>query len=306
MIESIVIEFEKVTKYPLMKFMEEYRDFMTYSFSPIERYFSGASETIDNAHINALRKVTSDTQDVLQQFKNFSNKFEKCGYWELMDFIDDLNTTMEKINKLPKFKRTVLSKRGYTNNVESQATVGGYRTIDDVANGVNNRVDDNYGWVELMLNNDMDEIDWEIDKLSGLNVYYSKRKINVTTIIDMPWGKRVYGKDFNRKIAFADNDFVTVSEEANIEQKCDILLGLNQGDVPENTLFGVDPHFLGGTFASFNTPEVVRQIHAAFQQNDLFQEATVTELKFDGNGHMNIKVRIRTKYELAIEKQVTI
>ena len=75
MIESIVIEFEKVTKYPLMKFMEEYRDFMTYSFSPIERYFSGALETIDNAHINALRKVTRDTQDVLQQFKNFANKF---------------------------------------------------------------------------------------------------------------------------------------------------------------------------------------------------------------------------------------
>lgn len=306
MIESIVIEFEKVTKYPLMKFIEEYRDFMLYSFSPLERYFSGISETIDNSHISALKKVTIDTRDVLQQFKNFSNKFEKCGYWELMDFIDDLNTTMEKINKFPKFKRTVLSKRGYTNNVESQATVGGFRTIDDVANGVNNSVNDNYGWVELMLNNDMDEIDWEIDKLSGLNVYYSKRKINVTTIIDMPWGKRVYGKDLNRKIAFANNDFVTVSEEANIEQKCDILLGLNQGDVPENTLLGVDPHFLGGTFSSFNTPEVVRQIHAAFQQNDLFQEATVTELKFDGNGHMNIKVRIRTKYELAIEKQVTI
>ena len=57
MIESIVIEFEKVTKYPLMKFMEEYRDFMTYSFSPIERYFSGASETIDNAHINTPDRV---------------------------------------------------------------------------------------------------------------------------------------------------------------------------------------------------------------------------------------------------------
>ena len=79
MIESIVIEFEKVTKYPLMKFMEEYRDFMLYSFSPLERYFSGASETIDNAHISALKKVTIDTRDVLQQFKNFSNKFEKMS-----------------------------------------------------------------------------------------------------------------------------------------------------------------------------------------------------------------------------------
>ena len=306
MIESIVIEFEQVTKYPLLDFMREYRDFMKYSYGAIERYFSGAVESIDNSHINALKKITRDTQDVLQQFKNFANKFEKCGYWELMDFIDELNTTMEKINKLPKFKRTVLSKRGYTNNVETQSTVGGFRTIDDVANAVNSRNSDNFGWVDLMLNNDMDEVDWEIDKLSGVNVYYSKRKINVTTIIDMPVGKKVYGKDFNRKLAFANNDFELVSEEANIEQKCDIILSLKQGDVPENMLFGVNPFFLGGNVASYNILEIVRQIHASFQQNDLFESAYVTDIKYDESGNLLIAVNIKTKYEYSIEKQITL
>ena len=306
MIESIVIEFEQVTKYPLLDFMREYRDFMKYSYGAIERYFSGAVESIDNSHINALKKITRDTQDVLQQFKNFANKFEKCGYWELMDFIDELNTTMEKINKLPKFKRTVLSKRGYTNNVETQSTVGGFRTIDDVANAVNSRNSDNFGWVDLMLNNDMDEVDWEIDKLSGVNVYYSKRKINVTTIIDMPVGKKVYGKDFNRKLAFANNDFELVSEEANIEQKCDIILSLKQGDVPENMLFGVNPFFLGGNVASYNILEIVRQIHASFQQNDLFESAYVTDIKYDDAGNFLITVNIQTKYEYSIEKQITL
>lgn len=306
MIESIVIEFEQVTKYPLLDFMREYRDFMKYSYGAIERYFSGAVESIDNSHINALKKITRDTQDVLQQFKNFANKFEKCGYWELMDFIDELNTTMEKINKLPKFKRTVLSKRGYTNNVETQSTVGGFRTMDDVANAVNSRNSDNFGWVDLMLNNDMDEVDWEIDKLSGVNVYYNKRKINVTTIIDMPVGKKVYGKDFNRKLAFANNDFELVSEEANIEQKCDIILSLKQGDVPENMLFGVNPFFLGGNVASYNILEIVRQIHASFQQNDLFESAYVTDIKYDEAGNLLIAVNIKTKYEYSIEKQITL
>ena len=306
MIESIVIEFEKVTKYPLLDFMREYRDFMKYSYGAVERYFSGVVESIDNEHINALKKVTSDTQDVLQQFKNFANKFEKCGYWELMDFIDDLNTTMEKINKLPKFKRTVLSKRGYTNTVETKSTVGGFRTMDDVANEVNARTSDNYGWVDFMLNNDMDEVDWEIDKLSGVNVYYSKRKINVTTIVDMPFGKRVYGKDFCRKIAFTDNDFKLVSEENNIEQKCDILLSVKQGDVPENMLFGVNPFFLGGNVASNNILEIVRQILAVFQQNDLFESAYVTNIKYDDNGNMNIAVNIKTRYEYCIDKQITL
>lgn len=306
MIESIVIEFEKVTKYPLLDFMREYRDFMKYSYGAVERYFSGVVESIDNEHINALKKVTNDTQDVLQQFKNFANKFEKCGYWELMDFIDDLNTTMAKINKLPKFKRTVLSKRGYTNTVETKTTVGGFRTMDDVANEVNSRTSDNYGWVDFMLNNDMDEVDWEIDKLSGVNVYYSKRKINVTTIVDMPFGKRVYGKDFCRKIAFADNDFELVSEENNIEQKCDILLSVKQGDVPENMLFGVNPFFLGGNVASNNILEIVRQIQSVFQQNDLFESAYVTNIRYDNNGSLNIAVNIKTRYEYCIEKQITL
>lgn len=306
MIESIVIEFEKVTKYPLLDFMREYRDFMKYSYGAVERYFSGVVESIDNEHINALKKVTNDTQDVLQQFKNFANKFEKCGYWELMDFIDDLNTTMAKINKLPKFKRTVLSKRGYTNTVETKTTVGGFRTMDDVANEVNSRTSDNYGWVDFMLNNDMDEVDWEIDKLSGVNVYYSKRKINVTTIVDMPFDKRIYGKDFCRKIAFTDNDFELVSEENNIEQKCDILLSVKQGDVPENMLFGVNPFFLGGNVASNNILEIVRQIQSVFQQNDLFESAYVTNIKYDNNGSLNIAVNIKTRYEYCIEKQITL
>lgn len=306
MIGSIVIEFEKVTKYPLLDFMREYRDFMKYSYGAIERYFSGAVESIDNSHINALKKVTRDTQDVLQQFKNFSNKFEKCGYWELMDFIDDLNTTMEKINKLPKFKRTVLSKHGYTNNVETESTVGGFRTIDDVANAVNSRTSDNYGWVDLMLNNDMNEVDWEIDKLSGLNVYYSKHKINVSTIIDMPVGKKVYGKDFARKLEFVDNDFALVIEEDNIKQKCDILLATKQGDIPEYMWLGVNPFFLGGNAASYNILEIVRQVHAEFQQNDLFESAYVTDIKYDDKGNLNMSVNIKTKYEYFIEKQIVL
>ena len=305
MIATIVLEFEKITKFPLLKFLEEYKDFMSNSYKYINEYFSGKIETIDNAHVRALKKVTQDTATLMAQFKNFSNKFEKCGYWELMDFIDELNTNIEKINKLPKFRRTVLAKRGYTPNVEMKATVGSQRTIDDVANAINGYNVDNLSWVELMLNNDMNETDWEIDKLSELNVYINNSRSEiVTTIIDMPVGKRVYGVDIDCKIQFEQNDFKRVEYENNVEQKCNILLTLNKGDVPENTNFGKSPEFESGNIKTFNYPEIAREIQANFRQNDLFSSVSVKNISYDDNYNALLKVEIKTKYNYNTEKQV--
>ena len=39
MIETVVIEFQKVTKYPLIDFLTRYRDFMLNSYPAINRYF---------------------------------------------------------------------------------------------------------------------------------------------------------------------------------------------------------------------------------------------------------------------------
>ena len=39
--ESIVLEFEQVTKYPLIQFLAKYRSFMLNSYPEINRYLSG-------------------------------------------------------------------------------------------------------------------------------------------------------------------------------------------------------------------------------------------------------------------------
>lgn len=306
MIESIVIEFEQVTKFPLLQFMREYQDFMLNSYGLINDYFSGKTEKIANEHIRALKNLTVKTSDVMSQFKNFANKFEKCGYWELMDIIDTLNNTIETINKLPKYRKTVLAKRGYTPSVETNATVGGMRTMDDIADSLSGLNGENTGWVELMLNNDLNEDDWEIDKLSSLKVYVNNTsKIVVTTIIDTPTGKKVYGKDLLRKIEFKNNDFKLAEYEDNIEQKCQILLELNRGDVPENMLFGKNPLYINQNVQSLLYPAIAQDIRKLFMQNDLFESAEMTDIKFE-NGSLNIVVEIKTKYEYSTEKTLTL
>lgn len=307
MMGTIITEFERVTKFPMLDFMKEYREFMSVHYSPLDAYFSGRTEQIDNEHMRALDSITTKTADAVAQFKNFANKFNKCGYWELMDFIDDLNTNIEKINKLPKFRKTVLAKRGYTPNVELVSQVGGQRTIDDIADSVNAVNGGGSSWVTIMLNNDMNEQDWEIDKLSGVKVYVSNRNgIVVNSIIDMPIGKRIYGKDLHRKLHFKNNDFALIEFENNVEQKCDILLELMQGDVPESPNFGKDTALTSSNIKSYAYPEVARQVEQLFRQNDLFKEATITDVKFDENYNAMFTVRIKTKYDYQTEKTISI
>lgn len=304
--ETIIIEFEKVTKYPLTQFLTEYRDFMLNSYPAINRYFSGETESIDNSHLVILKNLTSKCKDILAQFKNFANKFSTCGYWELMDYIDDLNNTIEKINKLPKFRRTSLTKRGYRPYIQVSGNVGGLRTIEDVANSVKEINKDNTNWIDLMLNNDLNEADWEIDELKPINVFINNKiDIVVTTILDQPIGKRIYGKDINRKITFVYNDLSILEYQDNIEQKSDILLELNRGDVPENMLFGKNIRLLGTTVKQFSYPEIVNNITNNFLQNDLFEYVSVKSFTFE-NGNMTMTVEIKTKYDYKTEKKIVI
>lgn len=302
----VINEFESVTKYPLKAFLRKYADFMNGGYREIKRYFGGETVNINNESLVQLRELTLECRDVLAQFKNFANKFSTCGYWELMDYLDDLNNTMEQINKLPKFMRTALTKRGYTPAVEVRTTVGSGKTIDDVASAVKELNRDNTEWVDLMLQNDLDEADWSIDKLSGLNVFINNRtQVVVTTIIDQPVGDRVYGSDIERKISFAANDLAVAVRKDNIDQKCEILLELVQGDVPENMLFGKNPLFFGSNAPMLNYSEVVTDVVNTFMQNDLFASVNVTEMSFE-NGSVTMKVEIQTKYDYKTEKRLTV
>lgn len=305
--ESIVIEFQKVTKYPLVEFLTQYRNFMLNSYPEIDRYFSGETASIDNAHLIALKNLTNECGNCMSQFKNFANKFDKCGYWELMEYIGNLEDTIDKINKLPKFRRTSLTKRGYQPVVQVATDVGGFRTMEDVANIVQNLNQDNFNWADLMLSNDLNEVDWEIDKLTPLNVLINNTvDVVVTTILDQPIGKRIYGKDINRKITFVDNDLDIKIWQDNIEQKCDILLSLKRGDVPENMLFGQNTELtIGVTSKSFSYPELVKNLQNTFLQNDLFQYVEITKFQYE-NGSMFMYCEIKTKYDYKTERKIVV
>lgn len=302
MFSDIVAEFENITKFGLLDYFERYRDFMQDGFANLSAYYSGNTSAADAAAISNFNKLLSDGKNLLQQFINFSNRLSNCGFWELQQYCQDLYDTLGKIQKLPKYYRTGKTVRGYQPYIQANADLGGMRTVQDIAESINS---DGITETSLMLTNDLQEKDWEIDKLSTVTAYISNRSdISVTTILGEPIGKNVYGIDIDRKITIDNNDLKLKKYEENIDQKCDILLELEAGDIPENTAFG-RTRLTGQTMSNYNYAELFQELQNVFLQDDLFSGITIENIDFQ-DGDIYATCSIETKYSYGTKKTLII
>lgn len=330
LVAEYIIRFSNVTKYRLTDFLERYQEFFDNDYTFIDQYFSGLSETVDHDRLRRLQKLLADCKELQAQFKNYANRFDNCGYWLLMEWIDDLITQVEKVVKLPKFRRTTLTARNYKPVIQVESTIGAQRTMEDLSTAIQSSGYDRVTWEQLMLDNDLEEDQWEIDELVPVIAMVNNiTPAAVRTILEPPVGEQVYGKDIARKIAIeveeevntkavfgrsGDETTVTsarrigdlkiVKYKDNIDQKVMILMGLRRGTVPDNPLLGVDPNLTAGvTAAQLSLPTVRRQQVDTFLQDDLFESVDMTAIEQVQDG-LVCTLEIKTKYNDKVIKKV--
>jgi HPt (histidine-containing phosphotransfer) domain-containing protein len=297
---SAANEFENITKFELRRYFEDYRDFLQNDYSDVYAYYSGTSENIDSLKINKINNLLVRSDNLSRTFQTFSGKLGNVGYWELQQYCQDLRDTLERISKLPKYLRTAKSCRGYKPYIQINEDIGGMRTIQDVADKVGNITEQ-----ELILNNDIEEENYEIDELSNITAFVNNQNdVVVTTIIEQPIGKKIYGKDLNRKISFSQNDLAVVKYEDNIEQKCDILLALVKGDVPEFPNLGKSN--VSDNYSNFNYAELVSELRDSFYQNDIFKNINIINIDVKDGSGVFMTCGINTKYMYSTTKSVKI
>ena len=247
-----------------------------------------------------------------------------------MEWIDDLITQVEKVVKLPKFRRTTLTARNYKPVIQVESTIGAQRTMEDLSTAIQSSGYDRVTWEQLMLDNDLEEDQWEIDELVPVTAMVNNiTPAAVRTILEPPVGEQVYGKDIARKITIeveeevntkavfgrsGDETTVTsarrigdlkiVKYKDNIDQKVMILMGLRRGTVPDNPLLGVDPNLTAGvTAAQLSLPTVRRQQVDTFLQDDLFESVDMTAIEQVQDG-LVCTLEIKTKYNDKVTKKV--
>ena len=299
MFASVANEFENITKFALLQYFQDYRDFLQNDYSDVYAYFSGATESIDSSKINKINNLLSRSNNLIRTFQTFAGKLGNVGYWELQQYCQDLKDTLERISKLPKYLRTAKTCRGYKHFIQITEDIGGMKTVQDVADKIGNITEQ-----ELILNNDLEEEDYDIDKLSQITALVdNKRGVVVTTIMEQPIGRKIYGKDIDRKITFQDNDLSRVVYESNIEQKSDILLGLIKGDIPEFPVLGKDIQI--GSYSQYNYAELVSDLRDNFLQDDIFESIDITDIDVK-DGEIFVTCNIKTKYAYSTTKSIKI
>lgn len=300
MFADVANEFENITKFELLQYFTDYSDFLQNDYSEVYAYYSGNSESIDNAKLTTLSTLLNKSNNLMRIFQEFAGKLGNVGYWELQQYCQDLKDTLERISKLPKYCRTAKTCRGYKPYVQVNEDIGGMKTIADLADQLGNITEN-----ELILNNDLEEGDYEIDKLSSITALVENQtNVVVSTIMEQPIGKRIYGKDIQRKIDFSDNDLTIVKYENNVEQKAEILLEINKGDVPEIPNFGKTV-VSGQTYSGYNYGELMSDLQDNFLQDDLFDNVTISDIDYD-NGDLYATVKIQTKYVYSTTKNMKI
>lgn len=301
MFADIAINFQNITKFDLRQYFIDYRDFLTNDFPDVSNYYAGKTETIDTAKIKRLKDLITRSRNLLQQFSTFATKFSNVGFWELQQYCQDLNETLERITKLPKYNRVSKSPRGYKPYIQASYSVGGMRTMEDVVREIGETTTES----ELILNNDLEEENYDIDKLSNINALVNNTSgVVVDTILETPVGNRVYGRDIQRKIEIDGNDLKIVEWEDNVEQKVEILLMLEQGDIPEMPNLG-RAVIEGSNYRDYNYTELLTDLRNVFYQDDLFAYVGITDVSYK-DGDISVNVEVNTKYIYSTTKIITL
>lgn len=302
MFSNIVTQFENITKFALLQYFEDYRDFMQNDFSYISEYYNGDTSSIDASHISNFNALRTKSKTLMQQFINFSHRLSNCGFWELQEYCQDLNDVLEKITKLPKYYRTSKTVRGYQPYIQVKGNIGGLKTVQDLAQEINS---EGVSEISLIIDNDLQEKDWNIDELSSITAFVNNQTdVVVETILEQPIGNQIYGKDIDRKITLENNDLAVKKYEDNVEQKCDILLSLERGNIPEMPNFGKN-RLQGTNVSDYNYTELVKDLQSVFLQNDLFEDIEISDIEYK-QGDIFVNCTIKTKYSYSTQKTLKI
>lgn len=81
-----------------------------------------------------------------------------------------------------------------------------------------------------------------------------------------------------------EEDFKVLTPQETVQQAFGILIGTNQGSVPEFPADGVDKSIVGQNVNIIQYPVLFRQLSAIFSKDDSFKEFQITsvEIKEDG------------------------
>lgn len=271
------------------------------------KYYNGVENNLDQKHIRNLENLNRRANDLTAQFALNKNKLNTCEYWDLYDLVEDLRTQLQTITNLPKYLRSSRTNSNYRNSFGFTHTMGAQQTFEDISGGILRDTAPDDDWVKISLDNDLLEHQWDIDGGTQLNLF-KERFVGgfVKSVVDVMVGEKIYGLDIYKRLTYENNDLKVLSHKETVFQSVEILSQLKKGDIPEFPSMGINASiFIGGNLRGLAYPVVIREMAKTFSTHDLFFDFEVTEISYK-DGDLKINFKIKTKYQLLVEKTVVV
>jgi len=297
---NIFTHFKKVTGYDLVRYYDEFDNFMSRDFDELVSYYRGNSE---------VRKgVFSRLSELIQQSNTVSelvssNKHQlsfNTEFWDLAINLEDISNKLLMCKNLAKWMRSSYV-FGYENKSKKLRILKQRQTIENLSQEIGSS-DPNEDWVELAYNNSLYESMYDFEGGNELTVNTPDLVNNeLTTTIDIMVGDNILGKDIDTLVQFIDDDLLVHNPKDTMLQSASICLLVTKGGVPELPFLGISKSLVGANIATYRAQSLLREVVNNFRTDDAFKKVELLESKVVGDVsfyEFKIVSRLNTEFNI--------
>jgi hypothetical protein len=297
-------------RYNIEVYLQLYSHFIQNNVQSIVQFFEDSINNPNKESFDFLESMMIESAKIKILIKLNKNSFRQIDDWELLDFLENIDTKLQTINNAARWTRSSRTQNSWSGNViQTNYVLRDDQTLEQVSEDVyggNTSQDD---WMRIAVENDLGETDYQVR--GGNQIKITKRNSSspnyfLNSIIDNLVGQKLYGIDFNRKIGFTNNDLNVLSYNDTVIQSVLILVSVKKGDNPEFSALGVDPKLaIGASYGSLKFSSIIRQLQQVFATDDSLRNFSVTNVSYQ-NGVLSISYKVDTFYNLTYNSTTNI
>lgn len=290
-----LLDFAFKTKFDLRVLLSEITSFFKSDVYNIYAFYQGGQKRYPKSTYEKLEALEQKIDEACGLLTESDSSFNDYRFFVILDLLEDTKTRLETLKNYSRWARKGLNLNINSNGIEVDYVQKQGETLERIGERVfmTNSNDD---WYDIAVRNNLREEDYT--QAGGTAIKLTFDRVDdffVETVVDIiDTGEKIFGKDLDRKIQFADDDLKTLTNRDTVFQSANILASLRKNHNPEFPALGIDEKFLGSNKNAFLYPAIIRQLSEIFRTDDSFRSISITEIKVEKDGVI-IEAEIETR-----------
>lgn len=301
-----VEKFEAVTGYRLSPFLNSWVDFIDSHYQYFIDYFKGVTNKLPQEATDAFTVLFRRKLKLEDSMANTSDNLDRMDFWNLLDYLDEINGKISYIASLSKFLRTAKYEGFNEDSLTIEYVATDYDTPESIA--ARRRANPNDSWVDIYIKNNILETDYRAEQ-GGYNLRLGKRELKnlfLNTVIDNLVGDKLYGIDVYQEFIFEDDDLKVAPPRETFVQSVKILMELGKGDIPEYPELGLNKAVqIGSNLGLVSTPFIVRDLKETFASDDTMVNFTIDDVSIEASA-IFLEFQVESFYNLTYKDSLQI